>query len=120
FPYVMSKAWLVGAWAIYQGVVWTIAHSLRDIGLVLTAGVQPLLPTAIAFTLTAFIGGIAGLIISALSRTTLTSGWMFLLIIPLLLFLFDPFSHWSKLALISLVLIALLVGIQQKTASVRT
>ena len=119
-PYVMSKAWLAGTWAIYQGLVWTIVYSLRDIGTALTAGIQTLLPTAIAFILTAFIGGILGLIASALSRTTMTTGWLFLLVIPLLLFLFDPFSHWSKLALISLALIALLMVIQQKAASVRT
>jgi disulfide bond formation protein DsbB len=50
----------------------------------------------------------------------MTAGWLFLLLIPLVLFLFDPFSHWSKLVIISLALIALLMGIQQKAASVRT
>lgn len=119
FPYVLSKVWMVGTWAIYQGVIWTIAHSLREMGLVLTAGVQALLPMAITFALTAFIGGIVGLIVSAFSRASMTAGWVLLLTAPLLLFLFNPFSHWSKLAIISLLLIILLMGIQQRAASVR-
>ena len=118
-PYVLSKVWLVAIWAIYQGVVWTIAYSLREMGLALAAGVQALLPTAITLTLVSFVGGILGLIVSASSRTSMTTGWVLLLIIPLLLFLFDPFSHWSKLAISSLLLIALLMGIQQRAARVR-
>jgi ABC-type multidrug transport system ATPase subunit len=117
FPYVLSKVWLVGVWAIYQGIVWTIA---REIGLVLTGGFQALLPTAILFTLTAFVGGILGLIVSALSRTSMTINWILLLTAPLLLFFFDPLSHWSKSAIISLFLMVLLVGIQDRVASART
>ena len=119
FPYVLSKVWLVAIWAIYQGVVWTIAHSLREMGLALTAGVQVLLPTAIILTLVSFVGGILGLIVSAFSRTSMTTGWVLLLTIPLLLFLFDPLSQWWKLASSSLFLIALLMGIQQRAAGVR-
>jgi ABC-type multidrug transport system ATPase subunit len=120
FPYVLSKAWLVGMWSIYQGLIWTIAYSFRDLGPALTAGIAALLPAAITFTLTAFIGGVLGLIASAFSRATMTTGWVFLLTIPLLLFFLDPFSHWSKLAVISLLLIGLLMGIQQRAARVRT
>jgi hypothetical protein len=120
FPYVLSKVWLVAIWAVYQGAVWTIAHSLREMGLVLTAGAQALLPTAIVLTLVSFVGGILGLIVSAFSRTTMMTSWVLLLTVSLLLFLFDPLSHWSKLALISLLLIALLMGIQQRAATVRT
>jgi ABC-type multidrug transport system ATPase subunit len=118
-PYVLSKVWLAGVWAIYQGVIWAISSSLREIGLVLAGGFQVLLPTAIIFTGTAFVGGILGLILSALSRKTMTAGWAFLLIASLLLFLFDPLSHWSKLMVISLLLIVLLIGLQQRAASVR-
>jgi ABC-type multidrug transport system ATPase subunit len=119
-PYVLSKVWLVGVWAVYQGVIWTIAHALRESGLALTGGLLALLPTAILFTLTALVGGILGLIVSALSRTSMTTGWVLLLTVPLLLFLLDPLSHWSKPAVISLILIVLLTGIQRRAASERT
>ena len=122
-PYVLAKVWLVGIWSIYQGVVWTILHSFGELGIVGTtqAGVmQALIPTGLTFTLTAFVGGVLGLIVSSFSRTTMTMGWVILLTIPLLLFFLDPFTHWSKLAVISLLLIALLMGIQQGAARVRT
>ncbi len=119
-PYVLSKVWQVGAWAIYQGVIWTIVNGLGDLGSMLAGGIQALLPTSIAFILLSLVGGILGLMVSAFSRTSMTTGWILLLTIPLLLFLFDPFSHWSKLAIISLLLIVLLMGIQQRQASVRT
>jgi hypothetical protein len=67
--------------------------------------------------LTAFVGGILGLIVSTLSRTTMRAGWVFLLTAPLLLFLFDPLSHWLKLMVISLLLIVLLMGLQQRAVS---
>jgi hypothetical protein len=118
--YVLSKVWLVGAWSIYQGVIWTVADSLRDVGSLLTTGVQALLPAAITFVLTAFVGGITGLMVSALSRTSTTTAWVLLLIVPLILFLFDPLSHWSRLAVISLLLILLLMLIQRRAGSVRT
>jgi ABC-type multidrug transport system ATPase subunit len=118
-PYVLSKVWVVGIFAIYQGVVWTIVHSLGEIGQVLAGGLQGLLPSATTFILLAFVGGILGLIISALSRTELTTGWVFLLTVPLVLFIFDPLSHWSKLVIISLLLIVLLIAIQQRAARVR-
>ena len=31
FPYILSKVWLVGILAIYQGLVWTIIHSFGEI-----------------------------------------------------------------------------------------
>jgi len=118
-PYVLSKVWLAGVWSIYQGVIWTIISSLSEIGPVLRGGFQTLLPTAIIFTLAAFVSGILGLIVSALSGTSMTVGWVLLLAALLLLFLFDPFSHWLKLMVISLLLIVLLTGLQQRAASVR-
>lgn len=118
--YVLSKVWLVGGWSIYQGVIWTVADALRDLGSLLTTGAPALLPTAITFVLTAFVGGILGLIVSALSRTSMTTAWVLLLAVPLVLFFFDPLSHWSKLAVISLLLILLLMAIQRRAASVRT
>jgi ABC-type multidrug transport system ATPase subunit len=120
FPYVLSKVWLAGIWAIYQGVVWTILPSLGVIGTLLSGGLQALLPTAIVFTLLAFLGGLLGLVASALSRTATAAGWVIVLSVPLVLFMFDPFSHWSRLALISLFLIVLLMVIQQREASVRS
>jgi hypothetical protein len=120
FPYVLSKVWMVGGWSLYQGVIWTIIRALRDTGGIWTAGFQTLLPTAIIFVFVAFVGGILGLLVSAHSRTGPTTGWVLLLTAPLLLFLFDPLSHWAILAVISLLLIVLLLGIQRRAASVRT
>ena len=118
-PYIFSKLWLVGLLALYQGLVWTVIHSLRETGTV--AGWQALLPSGITFFLIALIGGILGLMISALSRTTITTvGWLLLLTIPQILFIVNPLSHWSRLVLISVFLIVVLVGIQQGTARAKT
>jgi hypothetical protein len=120
FPYVMSKVWLAGIWAIYQGVVWTIIPSFDGIGTMLSGGLQPLLPTVTLFTLLSFVGGLLGLIVSSLSRTALTPGWVLVLTASLLLFMLDPLSHWSRSAIISLLLIVLLMIIQQRAASARS
>ncbi|HKY52714.1 MAG TPA: ATP-binding cassette domain-containing protein [Anaerolineales bacterium] len=118
-PYILSKIWLVGLLAIYQGLVWTIIRSIGQIGSV--AGSQALLSSGITLSLVAFIGGVLGLIVSALSRRTMTSiSWVLLLTVPLLLFVINPLNHWLSLVIMSLFLILLLVGIQQRTASVRT
>ena len=91
FPYILSKLWLVGALALYQGLVWTIIHSFGEIGLGLAGGLQALLPSGIIFFLVAFVGGILGLIVSALSRTAMTTtAWVLLLTIPQLLFIANP------------------------------
>jgi ABC-type multidrug transport system ATPase subunit len=120
FPYILSKVWLVGILAIYQGLVWTIIHSFGETGIGLVGGLQALLPSGITLFLVAFVGGILGLMVSALSRTAMTTtSWVLLLAVPQLLFIFNPLSHWSKLAIISLFLIVLLVGIQQATGNVR-
>jgi len=121
FPYILSKVWLVGILAIYQGLVWTIVHSFGQIGTGLTGVLQTLPTSGITLFLVAFVGGILGLILSAMSRTAMTTtGWVLLLTVPQLLFIFNPLSHWSKLALISLFLIVLLAGIQQAVGNVRT
>jgi ABC transport system ATP-binding/permease protein len=119
FPYILSKVWLVGLLSIYQGLVWTIINSFTELGS--SGGLQALLPPAITLFLVAFVGGILGLIVSALSRTAMTStAWVLLLTIPQLLFMINPLSHWSRLVILSLCLIVILWGIQQGTASVRT
>ena len=119
FPYVLSKVWLVGILAIYQGLVWTIIHFFAETGI--AGGLQALFPYGITLSLLAFIGGILGLIVSALSRTTMTTtGWLLLLTVPQFLFNVNPLGHWSKLAIISLILIVLLVGIQHGAGSVKT
>ena len=121
FPYILSKVWLVGILAIYQGLVWTIIHSFGETGIGLAGGLQALLPSGITLFLVAFVGGILGLMVSALSRTAMTStGWVLLLTVPQLLYIFNLLSHWSKLAIMSLFLIVLLVGIQHGATSVRT
>jgi ABC transport system ATP-binding/permease protein len=117
--YVLSKVWLVAVLAIYQGLVWTIIHSLGRLGGALE--LQSLLPAGLTLILLAFVGGILGLIVSALSNKTMrTTGWILLLMVPQLLFLFNPLGHWSQLAIMSLVLIVLLVGIQNWAGSDRT
>ena len=119
FPYVLSKVWLVAVLAIYQGLVWTIIHALGSLSSI--GAVQALLPFGITLFLLAFVGGTLGLIVSALTRTPMRSaGWILLLTIPQLLFILNPLSHWSRLVIISLVLILVLLGIQRGTGNVRT
>jgi ABC-type multidrug transport system ATPase subunit len=81
--YVLSKVWLVGILAIYQGSIWAIIHFA---GTRLAGGLPALLPYGITFLLVAFVGGILGLIVSALSRTATTAThWMLLFTIPQLI-----------------------------------
>jgi ABC transport system ATP-binding/permease protein len=118
-PYILSKVWLVGILAIYQGVVWTIIRFFAETGR--AGGLQSLLPYGITLFLIAFIGGILGLMVSALSRTAMTtSSWVLLLTVPQLLLLLDPLNYWPTLAIMSLCLIVLLAGIQHIAGSVRT
>ena len=116
-PYVFSKIWLVAILAIYQGLVWTIINSFRVLG---SPGViQALLSPTITLFLIAFIGGVLGLIVSALSKTaTTTTGWIFLLTVPQLLFIVNPLSNWSILIVLGLFLSALLMVIQYRAGSV--
>ena len=118
FPYILSKVWMVGILAIYQGLVWTIINSLTELGS--PGGFQALLPPAIILFLVAFVGGLLGLIVSALSKTARAStAWLLLLILPQLLFIINPLSYWLGLVILSLGLIVALVAIQQGTANVR-
>jgi hypothetical protein len=113
FPYILSKVWLVGLLAIYQGLVWTIINTFTELGS--SGGLQALLSPAITLFLVAFVGGILGLIVSALARTPQSStAWVLLLTTPQLLFIFNPLNHWSRLVILSLFLIVILVGIQQR------
>ena len=83
FPYVLSKVWLVGILGIYQGLVWTIIHFAAT---GMNGGLQALLAYGITFTLVAFIGGILGLMASALSRVAImTTAWVLILTVPQLL-----------------------------------
>jgi len=122
FPYILSKVSLVGILAIYQGLVWwTIIYFLTASGLVIADALQVLPPHGITLFLVAFIGGILGLMVSAFSRTGMAGiGWVLLLTVPQLLFTVNPLGHWPKLAIISLCLIVLLVGIQQGAGRVGT
>jgi ABC-type multidrug transport system ATPase subunit len=116
FSYILSKLWLVGLLAIYQGFVWTVIHSFGN-----AAGSQDLLSSAITLSLVAFFGGVLGLIVSALSKRTMTSiSWVLLLTVPLLLFFFNPLNNWLSLVIISLFMIILLLVIQHRAGSVRT
>jgi hypothetical protein len=74
----------------------------------------------ITFCLVAFIGGVLGLIVSALSRTAMPSlGWLLLLTIPQLLFILSPLGQWPGLALLSVCLIVVLMAIQRTAGAVR-
>lgn len=151
FPYVLSKVWLVGVLAAYQGVVWTVIHAVAT---GLAAGVQVLLLYAITVFLVSFIGGIVGLLVSALSRKpTSAANWLLLLTIPQLIFSgatvplnvlswINPLRYaldallrisgygeglvsallgdWLVLGLMSLCLIAILMGIQGRTGNTST
>ncbi|HXQ34376.1 MAG TPA: ABC transporter permease, partial [Anaerolineales bacterium] len=118
FPYILSKIWLVGLLAIYQGLVWTVIHSLGQIGS--ATGSQDLLASGITLSLVAFFGGVLGLMVSALSKRTMTSvSWVLLLTVPLLLF-FNPSNSWLSLIIVSLFLIILLLMIQNRVGSVST
>lgn len=82
-PYILSKVWLVGILAIYQGLVWAIVHFLAS---GMAGGLASLVPYGITFFLIALIGGILGLMVSALARTTMTaSGWLLLFTVPQLI-----------------------------------
>ena len=116
FPYLVSKLWLVGLLAAYQGFVWAIIHSFGS-----AAGSQGLLSSGITLSLVAFFGGVLGLMVSALSKRTMTSiSWVLLLTIPLLLFFFNPLNSWLSLVIMSLFMIILLLVIQRRAGSVRT
>jgi len=80
FPYILSKAWLAGILAIYQGMVWAMVVFMAA-G---TAGGFQALPLyAITFCLIAFIGGVIGLVASGLSRTAvMITSWILLFTIP--------------------------------------
>jgi hypothetical protein len=117
FSYIVSKLWLVGLLAIYQGFVWAIIQSFGRIGG--AAGSQGLLSSGITLSLVAFFGGVLGLMVSALSKRTMTSvSWVLLLTVPLLLFIFNPLNSWLSLVIVSLCLIVLLLVIQYRAGSV--
>ena len=117
FSYIVSKLWLVGLLAIYQGFVWAIIQSFGRTGSI--AGSQGLLSSGITLSLVAFFGGVLGLMVSALSKRTMTSiSWVLLLTVPLLLFIFNPLNSWLSLIIVSLFLIILLLVIQHRAGSV--
>jgi hypothetical protein len=115
-PYILSKVWLVSVLAVYQALVWTIISSFAEPGS--PGGLLALLPPAITLFLVAFVGGLLGLIVSALSITAMTTtGLVLLLTVPQLLFLANPLGNWSILVVLGLLLIALLVAIQHRAGS---
>jgi len=84
FPYILSKIWLVGILAIYQGLVWTIIHFFAATEI--AGDLQVLLPYGVTLFLVAFIGGILGLLASTVSRSSMTTtSWVLLFTIPQLL-----------------------------------
>ena len=118
-PYILSKVWLVGLLAVYQGVVWTAIHFLAERGV--ASGLEGLLPYGIMIFLLAFIGGSLGLIASALTKTArMPGGWVLLLTVAPLLLLLNSLNDWLKLAMMGLFLIVVLVGIQYMARDLRT
>ncbi len=116
FPYILSKIWLVAALAVYQALVWTAINFFTALGS--PGGLQALLSPAITLFLIAFAGGLLGLIVSALSKTGMTTtGWILMLTVPQLLFLTNPLSNWLILVILGLFLMALLVVIQYRAGN---
>lgn len=151
-PYILSKVWLVGFLAIYQALVWMIIHFLAT---GMADGMPVLVSYGITLFLVAFIGGILGLIVSALQKSAVNATrWLLLLTVPQLIlsgainpvsdlnfpfnflpgvnpsryaleallitsgygegFGVTPLVHWFVLAIMSLGLIVVLAGIQQR------
>jgi ABC-type multidrug transport system ATPase subunit len=82
-PYILSKVWLAGWLALYQGLVWAAIHFIAT---GMAGGVQAFGLYGITFFLLAFVGGLLGLLVSALSRSATTiTGWLLLLTVPQLL-----------------------------------
>jgi ABC transport system ATP-binding/permease protein len=83
FPYILSKAWLVGVLAIYQALVWMSIHFITT---GMAASPQVLLPFGITVFLIGFIGGMVGLLVSALAKGAMTStNWLLLFTVPQLI-----------------------------------
>ena len=107
FPYILSKVWLVGILAIYQGLVWAVIHYFAAIGAAEGFDLHVLLPYAITLALVAFTGGILGLMASSLSRSGMMAVvWVLLFTVPQLFLsgsiiplehLTDPFKSVSSL-----------------------
>jgi hypothetical protein len=82
-PYILSKIWLVLILAIYQGAVWTAIHFIAAIGAQAGSDLPTLLSYAVTLSLVAFVGGVLGLMASALGRTATAIGaWVLLLTVP--------------------------------------
>ena len=91
FPYILSKAWLVGMLAIYQGLVWTIMSFPGDR---MAEGSQVLLSYGITLFLIAFIGGMLGLLASAGSKRAMTTtSWLLLFTVPQLILEWGNYSR---------------------------
>jgi ABC-type multidrug transport system ATPase subunit len=83
-PYVLSKFWIVALFALYQAVVWTGVHFLIvDI----PGGLTTPLYFFITLASVALVGGILGLLASALAHTEGGAGLLvFMLVLPQFLF----------------------------------
>ena len=158
FPYVLSKVWLVGLLAVYQGLVWMVLHAVAT---GLAGGLPVLLSYGITVFLISLVGGIVGLLVSALARKPMSAtNWLLLFTIPQLIFSgsiipagnlavpfqvvswIDPLRYaldallrtsgygeglagallmdWFVMAIISLCLIIILLGIQGRTGNTST
>jgi ABC-type multidrug transport system ATPase subunit len=81
--YTLSKVWLAGVLAIYQGLVWAALQSMVIPG---SRSLQTALLHGIVFSLVAFIGGILGLTVSAVAGTARpAANWIALLTVPQLI-----------------------------------
>jgi len=83
FPYILSKVWLVGMLAVYQGLVWTFMHFLAT---GMAESPQVLFSFGITIFLVAFTGGMLGLLASAGSKRAMTTtSWLLLFTVPQLI-----------------------------------
>lgn len=86
-PYVLSKTWIVALFALYQGLVWTGVHSLT-----VNLHLDVLLYFFITLASAALVGGMLGLLASALARSEGGAvALVFIFIIPQFLF-----SGWLR------------------------
>jgi putative ABC transport system ATP-binding protein len=84
FPYVLSKVWLAGLLAVYQSLVWTVLHAA---GTGMAGGSAVLLSYGITIFMISLIGGIVGLLVSALAKTSMSAAnWLLLFTVPPLIF----------------------------------
>jgi hypothetical protein len=79
-PYILSKLWMVGFFALYQGLMFAAIHFFAS---GMAGGMRALLSYWMTFALVSLIGGLIGLIASAESRSyQVVPVWVLAMIVP--------------------------------------